>query len=125
MEWKKTVIDAVPHDVSVNSNANVWNENTNILLHKIFEDFTEEEYKSIFFLLMDFVGLDKFLEITKQEKTILLQKFYEYYSRFNDDKILIELLGTLKMYKKLRLLHTCSHVYKNQADEFNQIDAFW
>lgn len=124
MEYNRSVvvIDAVPQDQLRNINENVNNEVCIALL----DDFTKNDYKSIFFLLMEFVKLENFFNLTKQDKCHQKRAFLQVCRNLNSNEILIELLGTMKMHRKLRLLGTCCHVYEELKErKFNQISKFW
>lgn len=95
-----------------------------IQINSVLDDLTVEEYKSMLFLLMDHINEDEFMNIIKQDKTCLRQKIDEVLEK-NNQNLLIELLGTLKLYDKLKTLRTCYHTHKKVQNKFDNIDGVW
>ncbi|KAG8191891.1 hypothetical protein JTE90_019825 [Oedothorax gibbosus] len=87
-----------------------------------------DDYRSIFFLLMDFIGPFDFLYFAQQNRNYLKDKFLDRYYEFEShsrDLILIEIFGTMQRYDLLNLLGTCEHVYLNDKDTYNQVSQLW
>lgn len=130
-------LDAAPQlSSSVNQNQNITSSTvrgvekcsrkTLITLKSILDEFTVDDYRSFFFLLLDFLDKDKkiapgiFLSLSKKDISILKKEFFNLFAKKLNEKVLLEILGTTKKYQKLKLFNTCHHVFK-QTDSFNEI----
>lgn len=119
----RMVIDAVPTYPLFNENIKEKNIKLNDTLNLLLDTFTYDNYKSTLFLLMDELdGVDEFLTLTKKGKSVLKNKILKMTL---DEKLVIELLGTMKRYQDLKLFNTCKHLFQDKEQSFEELGEIW
>ncbi|XP_035233976.1 caspase-3-like isoform X2 [Stegodyphus dumicola] len=121
-------VDAIAY--SVVSGDNRFSRAYDSKVEVIFDEFRQNDYVSILFLLNGYVDNDcatessDFLSIIRGEDHILKKKVMTVLKNCKSKAfLLIEILIVLKKYRLLRLLQTCSHVHGISA--YCQIHQFW
>ncbi|GIZ04981.1 caspase-3 [Caerostris extrusa] len=114
-----TKLDAVPY---------IINETTNKPhdLDPILNKLSADDYRSIFFLLLDIIEQKDYLFLVWKEKRYLKNKFLDVYYKFPFKKaLLIEIFGTMQKYELLKVLGTCQHIFQKDKETFTQISPLW
>ncbi|XP_055930376.1 caspase-8-like isoform X1 [Argiope bruennichi] len=97
------------------------------VLDPILDKLTPDDYKSLFFLLIDVkIKREDFLFLVKKEGDYLKHKFLTiYYEFIFKDALLIEIFGTMQKYDLLKLLGTCRHDFERDEETFTQLSSLW
>ncbi|GFT07872.1 caspase-3 [Nephila pilipes] len=96
------------------------------ILDEVMHKLTENDYRSIFFLLIEKIKLNNFSFLIWKDEKYMQDKFRNIYYEFRyREALLIEILGTMQKYESLKLLGTCKHIFERDKETFTQINSKW